>query len=93
MQTSSRQDNIPQVVQALTKGEFTEKMSELAEAWQKVVSDIAGGALFEKLPPSELLNKTEEYINRLEDLARKERLSRSNFRAEEKEGGNVRDDG
>jgi len=57
------------VVQALVKREFTEKISEFEEVLQKVASDIASGALFEKLPPSELLNKTEEYINRLEDLA------------------------
>jgi hypothetical protein len=79
-------------VQALTKGEFTEKMDEFEEVLQKFASDIAGGALFEKLPPSELLNKTEEYINRLEDLAMKERLSLSNSKAEEKEGV-VHDDG
>lgn len=57
------------MVQALTKGEFTEKINEFEEVLQKVASNIASGALFEKLPPSELLNKTEEYINRLEDLA------------------------
>jgi hypothetical protein len=56
------------VVQALVKREFTEKISEFEEVLQKVASDIASGALFEKLPPSELLNKTEEYINRLKDL-------------------------
>jgi hypothetical protein len=52
----------------LIKGEFTEKISEFEEALQKVASDIASGVLFEKLPPSELLNKTEDYINRLKDL-------------------------
>ena len=56
------------MVQALVKREFTEKISEFEEVLQKVASDIASGALFEKLPPSELLNKTEEYINRLKDL-------------------------
>jgi hypothetical protein len=79
-------------VQALTKGEFTEKISEFEGVLQKVASDIASSALFEKLSPSELLNKTEEYINRLEDLAMKERLSLSNSKAEEKEGV-VHDDG
>ena len=77
----------------MTKGEFTEKIGEFEEVLQKVASDIASGALFEKLPPSELLNKTEEYIICLEDLARKEQLSLSNFKAEEKEGVNVHDDG
>jgi len=52
----------------LIKGEFTEKISEFEEALQKVASDIASGVLFDKLPPSELLNKTEDYINRLKDL-------------------------
>jgi hypothetical protein len=56
-------------VQALTKGELNQKISEFEEILQKVASDIASGALSEKLPPSELLNKTEEYINRLKDLA------------------------
>ena len=52
----------------MIKGEFTEKISEFEEALQKVASDIASGVLFDKLPPSELLNKTEDYINRLKDL-------------------------
>jgi hypothetical protein len=56
------------VVRNLIKGEFAEKISEFEEALQKVASDIASGVLFEKLPPSELLNKTEDYINRLKDL-------------------------
>lgn len=57
------------MVQALIKAEFNEKISEFEEVLQKVASDTASGALFEKLPPSELLNKTEEYINSLKDLA------------------------
>ena len=44
-------------------------MGEFEEVLQKVASDIAGGVLFEKLPPSELLTKTEQYVNRLKDLA------------------------
>ncbi len=44
-------------------------MSEFEEVLQKVASDIASGVLFEKLPPPELLNKTEQYVNRLKDLA------------------------
>jgi len=52
----------------LIKREFTEKISEFEEALQKVASDIASGVLFEKLPPSELLSKTDDYINRLKDL-------------------------
>jgi len=57
------------VVQVLIKASFNEKISEFEEVLQKVASDIASGVLFEKLPPSELLNKTEEYVNRLKDLA------------------------
>jgi len=56
------------VVQTLIKREFTEKISEFEEALQKVASDIASGVLFEKLPPSELLSKTDDYINRKEVL-------------------------
>ncbi|MGC9345525.1 MAG: hypothetical protein ACP5ER_01860 [Candidatus Bathyarchaeales archaeon] len=44
-------------------------MSEFEDVLQKVASDIASGVLFEKLPPPELLNKTEQYVNRLKDLA------------------------
>ena len=49
--------------------EFSEKISEFEEIIQKIASDVASGAIFEKLPPSELLNKTERCINRLKDLA------------------------
>ena len=53
----------------LIKEEFDEKISEFEEIMQKIASDVASGTIFEKLPPSELLNKTEHYINRLKDLA------------------------
>jgi len=53
----------------LIKEEFNEKISEFEEIIQKIASDVASGAIFEKLPPSELLNKTEHYVNRLRDLA------------------------
>jgi len=56
-------------VQVLIREEFDEKVSEFEEVLQKVASDIAGGVLFEKLPPPELLNKTEQYINRLKGQA------------------------
>jgi len=52
----------------LIKEEFNEKIGEFEEVLQKVASDIASGVLFEKLPPSELLKKTEHYVNRLEYL-------------------------
>jgi Mg2+ and Co2+ transporter CorA len=57
------------VVHVLIKEALNEKISEFEEVLQKVASDIASGVLFEKLPPSELLIKTEEYVNRLKDLA------------------------
>ncbi|MDH5459980.1 MAG: hypothetical protein OEW71_02970 [Candidatus Bathyarchaeota archaeon] len=53
----------------MIREEFNEKVGEFEEVLQKVASDIASGVLFEKLPPPELLNKTEQYINRLKDLA------------------------
>jgi len=53
----------------LTKEEFGEKISAFEEVLQRVASDIAGGVLFEKLPPSELLNKTEANTKRLKDMA------------------------
>jgi len=52
----------------LIKEEFGEKISEFEEVLQKVASDIASGVLFERLPPSELLDKTEGSIDRLKDL-------------------------
>lgn len=54
-------------MQALVKANLNEKINEFEEVLQKIASDIASGALYEKLPPSELLSKTEEYINRLKD--------------------------
>lgn len=53
----------------MIKEGFDEKIGEFEEILQKVASDIASRVLFEKLPPSELLEKTEEYVNRLSDLA------------------------
>lgn len=53
----------------MIKEEFDEKISEFEQILQKVASDIASGVLYEKLPPSELLKKTEQYVNRLNDLA------------------------
>jgi hypothetical protein len=53
----------------LIKEEFDENIEEFEGILQKVASDIAGGALFEKLPPPELLKKTEHYTNRLRELA------------------------
>ncbi|MDH5482718.1 MAG: hypothetical protein OEY22_07565 [Candidatus Bathyarchaeota archaeon] len=47
--------------------EFNKNIGELEEILQKIASDIASGMLFEKLPPPELLKKTENYISRLSD--------------------------
>ena len=56
-------------VKFLVKEEFDGKIGDFEEVLQKVASGIASGALFEKFPPSELLKKTEDYVNRLSDLA------------------------
>ncbi|MGQ9531000.1 MAG: hypothetical protein ACUVQX_03610 [Candidatus Bathycorpusculaceae bacterium] len=53
----------------MVKEEFNEKIVEFEGILQKVASDIASGILSEKLPPSELLRKTENYISRLKELA------------------------
>ncbi len=53
----------------MIKEEFNEKIAEFERILQDVASDIASGVLFEKLPPSELLKKTEHYVNRVSDLA------------------------
>jgi len=53
----------------LVKEEFEEKIKEFEGILQKFASDVAGGVVFEKLPPSELLAKTEQNVNRLKDLA------------------------
>lgn len=53
----------------MVKEEFEEKIKEFEGILQRFASDIAGGVVFEKLPPSELLAKTEQNVNRLKDLA------------------------
>jgi len=53
----------------LIEEEFAEKISGFEEALQKVASDITGGIISEKLQPSDLLQKTEQHINRLMSLA------------------------
>ena len=55
----------------MIKEEFDEKIGEFEETMQKIASDVASGAIFEKLAPSELLNKTEHYVDTLKDLAMK----------------------
>jgi len=53
----------------LVKEEIDLKIQEFEEILQKLASDIAKGVIFEKLPPSELLQKTEEDVDRLKDLS------------------------
>lgn len=53
----------------MIKKDFDEKIGEFEEILQKVARDITSGAIFEKLPPSGLLKKTEQYVDRLSDLA------------------------
>jgi hypothetical protein len=53
----------------LIRETFEENIAEFEGILQKAASDIAGGVLFEKLPPQELLKKTEHYTSRLTDLA------------------------
>lgn len=50
------------------KEEFDENIKEFEAPLQKMASEIASGAVYEKLPPQELLNKTEAYITRLNNL-------------------------
>jgi len=53
----------------LIKREFNQVISEFEEISQKIASDVASGVIFEKLPPPELLKKTEHYVHSLKDLA------------------------
>ncbi len=55
----------------MIKEEFNEEIGKFEEIIQKIASDVASGAIFEKLPPPELLNKTEHYVDSLKDLAMK----------------------
>jgi len=58
-------------VKSLVKEEIDLKIQEFEEILQKLASDIAKGLIFEKLPPSELRQKTEPYVERLKDLSDK----------------------
>ena len=53
----------------MIREEFEQRINEFEGILQKVASDIAGGILVERLPPSELLTKTEGYVTRLGNLA------------------------
>jgi hypothetical protein len=53
----------------LIEEELEARTIEFEQLLQKVASAIASGVLTEKLPPSKLLEKTENYINRLSELA------------------------
>ncbi len=58
-------------VQVLIREKFTQVISDFEEILQKIASDVASGVIFEKLPPSELLSKTEHYVDNLKELATK----------------------
>ena len=53
----------------MIKEEFNERISEFEEIMQRIASDVASGGIFEKISPSELLKKTEHYVDNLKDLA------------------------
>ena len=53
----------------LIKVELDTRTSEFERLLQKIAGDIASGILSEKLPPSKLLEKTENCISRLSELA------------------------
>jgi len=55
----------------LIKEEFDKERGEFEEIMQKIAGDVASGVIFEKLSPSELLKKTEHYVESLKDLAMK----------------------
>lgn len=52
----------------MIKERLDAKIGEFEEILQKIASAMASGILSEKLSPSELLEKTENYVNRLADL-------------------------
>ena len=53
----------------MIREKLDEKIGEFEQVLQKVAGDIANGVLSEKLPRSDLLKKTENYVNRMNDLA------------------------
>lgn len=55
----------------MVKDAFNENIKEFEATLQKMASEIASGAIYEKLPPQELLNKTEAYITRLGNITEK----------------------
>jgi hypothetical protein len=55
----------------LIKEEFDKNIGEFEEILQKIAGAVASGFIFEKLSPSDLLEKTEKYVDRLTDLTTK----------------------
>jgi hypothetical protein len=70
--------------------ELDTRTSEFEQLLQKIASAITNGVLSEKLPPSKLLEKTENYVARateeqpksMQNKTEKRQLSLSNFKAE-----------
>jgi hypothetical protein len=56
-------------VQCLILEEMEARTNEFEQLLEKIATAIASGVFSEKLPPSKLLEKTENYINRLSELA------------------------
>jgi len=53
----------------LIRQDLESGISELEQLLQRIASAIASGVLSERLPPSKLLESTENYVNRLAELA------------------------
>lgn len=55
----------------MVKDAFNENIKEFEALLQRLAGEIASGTIYEKLTPQELLNKTEAYITRLNNLTGK----------------------
>ncbi|NIR86741.1 hypothetical protein GWO13_03895 [Candidatus Bathyarchaeota archaeon] len=50
--------------------DYRQRIEEFERVLQKVATDMASGAVFERLPPMDLWKKTEAHVTRLGDLAK-----------------------
>lgn len=50
--------------------DYGERIEEFERLLQKVATNMASGVLFERLPPMDLWEKTEDHVSRLGDLAK-----------------------